>query len=241
MNDSPTDPLREARVLIVGTGPMGLAAARRALGRGAAVTIAGRSAERLQAAGATVPDAETALADTEQEADAQRLLARDPAWDHVLVVAGTAGASASSIVATPLAEAKKAYGRLWLTYNVLRAVAGNVGEGGPVTVLGGSSGRRPMAGFGVWGSLHGSLESLAMNAALELAPVRVNVISPGGIGIRTDRQLVPHRGEADDIAAMACALMENPAVTNTVVDVDGGERLGTYPSAENAWAAEIAC
>jgi NAD(P)-dependent dehydrogenase (short-subunit alcohol dehydrogenase family) len=72
-----------------------------------------------------------------------------------------------------------------------------------------------MAGFGVWGTLHGSLEAPAQSAAVELSPIRVNVVSPGGIGIRTDRQLVPHRGEPDD----------------------GGERLGTYPTPDNAWTA----
>jgi hypothetical protein len=50
-----------------------------------------------------------------------------------------------------------------------------------------------------------------------------------------DRQLVPHAGVAEDVAGMVCALMSNPAVTSAVVDVDGGERLGTYPTPDNAW------
>jgi NAD(P)-dependent dehydrogenase (short-subunit alcohol dehydrogenase family) len=153
------------------------------------------------------------------------------------VLAGAEGAGASSIVDTPLADAQQAFGRLWLTYNVLRSARGNVREGGSVVLLSGSSGRRPLAGFGVWGTLHGSLEALAQSAAVELSPIRVNVVSPGGIGIRTDRQLVPHRGEPDDVARIVCALMATPAVASAVVDVDGGERLGTYPTPDNAWAA----
>jgi NAD(P)-dependent dehydrogenase (short-subunit alcohol dehydrogenase family) len=65
-------------------------------------------------------------------------------------------------------------------------------------------------------------------AALELAPIRVNAISPGGIGLTPDRQLAHHAGQPIDVAKMAIALMTNPAVTNTIVDVDSGERLGTW-------------
>jgi len=96
----------------------------------------------------------------------------------------------------------------------------------------------PLGAFGVWGALHGSIESLARSAAVELAPVRVNVVSPGGIGIRMDRQLIPHAGVAEDVANMVCSLMANPAVTNAVVDVDGGERLGSYPTIANAWESD---
>lgn len=83
-------------------------------------------------------------------------------------------------------------------------------------------------GYGLWGTLHGSIEALARSTALELAPIRVNVISPGGIGLRPDRQLSHHAGQPEDVAAMAIALMTNPAITNAVIDVDGGERLGAW-------------
>ncbi len=215
--------LRDARILVVGTGPMGAATARLALAAGARVTLAGRSAERLSSVAAGLGSVETVVADTE-----------DPDQTAALMT----GAAASSIPDTALANAKAAFGRLWLTYNVLRTAAGTVRPGGSVCVLSGSSGRRPLGGFGVWGTLHGSIESLARSAAVELAPVRVNVVSPGGIGIRMDRQLIPHAGVAEDVANMVCSLMANPAVTNAVVDVDGGERLGSYPTIANAWESD---
>ena len=77
--------------------------------------------------------------------------------------------------------------------------------------------------------MHGSIEALARAAAIELAPIRINVVSPGGIGMRSDRQLVHHAGQPDDVAAMILAVITNLAVTNTVIDVDGGERLGNWP------------
>ena len=230
--------LRDARILVVGTGPMGAATARLALAAGARVTLAGRSAERLSSVAAGLGSVETVVADTEDPDQTAALMTGAALWDHVAVLAGGTGAAASSIPDTALANAKAAFGRLWLTYNVLRTAAGTVRPGGSVCVLSGSSGRRPLGGFGVWGTLHGSIESLARSAAVGLAPVRVNVVSPGGIGIRMDRQLIPHAGVAEDVANMVCSLMANPAVTNAVVDVDGGERLGSYPTIANAWESD---
>jgi NAD(P)-dependent dehydrogenase (short-subunit alcohol dehydrogenase family) len=228
--------LQDAQVLVVGSGAMGVATARMALAAGAQVTLAGRSADRLAGAAAGLVGVATIVADTEDAGQTEALMGGDASWDHVAVLAGGTGANASSIPDTSLADAKHAFGRLWLTYNVLRTAKRTVRPNGSVCVLSGSSGRRPLVGFGVWGTLHGSLEALALSAAVELSPIRVNVVSPGGIGIRMDRQLVPHAGTADDVAGIVCALMANPAVTSAVVDVDGGERLGTYPSTANAWA-----
>ncbi|MFB9396055.1 SDR family oxidoreductase [Streptomyces echinatus] len=108
---------------------------------------------------------------------------------------------------------------------MVRAAAGRLRDGGSVTLLPGSSSRRPSDGRGVWGTLHGAIEALARNAAYELGPLRVNAVSPGGIGVHpANRQLIAHPGQPDDVAAMVIALMANPAVTATVVD--GGEFLG---------------
>jgi NADP-dependent 3-hydroxy acid dehydrogenase YdfG len=229
--------LHDARVLIIGTGAMGTATAQRLLDAGAEVTLAGRSGDRLADIAARIAGLKTQVADTEDADQTAELMGAQAPWDHVAVLTGGTGTLASSIVDTSLANAKPAFSRVWMTYNVLHAAPGTVRPGGSICVLSGSSGRRPLAGFGVWGTLHGSLESLALNAAVELSPIRVNVVSPGGIGIRMDRQLVRHPGVPDDVASMVYALMINPAITSAVVDVDGGERLGSYPSAANAWAS----
>jgi NAD(P)-dependent dehydrogenase (short-subunit alcohol dehydrogenase family) len=99
-------------------------------------------------------------------------------------------------------------------------------ERGSITLTSGSSARRPQAGLGLYGTMHAALNGLALAAAIELAPLRVNAISPGGIGIGRTRQLIPHTGEARDFGAAAVAVMINPAITGVVVDVDGGEFLG---------------
>lgn len=102
-----------------------------------------------------------------------------------------------------------------------------------MTLISGSSGRKQGAAFGVWTALHGSIEALARAAAIELAPIRVNVVSAGGIGMRPDRQLTEHAGMPVDVAAAVMAVINNPAITGAVLDVDGGGRLGGWSGDQN--------
>jgi NAD(P)-dependent dehydrogenase (short-subunit alcohol dehydrogenase family) len=224
-----SSPLAGTRVLVVGTGKMGLATAAHAQAAGAEVALSGRSERRLAAAAALVRGAETVAADPEDPEQAVRLIEQLQPLDHVAVLAGGAAASrAYGIADTPLVEARTSFTRFWLSYNLLRAAHGRIRPGGSITLLSGSSSRRPSDGRGFWGSLHGAIEALGRNAAFELAPLRVNTMSPGGIGVTPmNRQLIPHPGHPDDVAAMVVSLMVVPAVTGTVVDVDGGEFLGS--------------
>jgi NAD(P)-dependent dehydrogenase (short-subunit alcohol dehydrogenase family) len=147
--------------------------------------------------------------------------------DHIVVTA-SGSAPATGIVETTPDIARAAFSRFWLSYNVLHYAPNFVKPSGSITLLSGSSGRRPVAGYGVWGTLHGSIEALVKSATLELAPIRVNVISPGGIGLKPDRQLIPRLGQPEDIAKIAIAIMTNQAMTGAVIDVDSGERLGNW-------------
>lgn len=205
---------------------MGLAVARLAATAGGEVTISGRSGGALD--GAAGGELGTRVADFSVPEEAERLVRELSPLDH-LVVAASGGGAAGSIPGTPPEAARAAFSRFWISYNALHLAPHAVREGGSVTLISGSSGRRPMAGVGVWGALHGSIEALARSAALEIAPIRVNVISPGGVAMRPDRQLARHAGQPEDVAAMVLAAMANPHVTGATIDVDGGERLGTWP------------
>jgi NAD(P)-dependent dehydrogenase (short-subunit alcohol dehydrogenase family) len=220
--------LTGSRVLIIGgAGRMGSATALRAAEAGATVTVAGPNRAALEAVVGSI-DANTIACDAEDPRAVWDLLTAAQA-DHVaMMVSSRIAESVADIPGTRLANAQSAYGRLWASYNVLHAAREGIASNGSLTLLSGSSGRRPLAGVGVWGALHGAIEALARSAALELSPIRVNVVSPGGIGMRKDRQLADHAGRPTDVAAMIVALMSNPAVTGAVVDVDGGERLGSF-------------
>ncbi|MBD2465698.1 SDR family oxidoreductase [Oscillatoria sp. FACHB-1407] len=221
--------LSEQKVLIIGgSSRMGLEIARLSAMLGASVILSSRSNSKLEAAIASLPKGVTAYAaNAAIEQEAAQLLQDLAPLDHIIVTASS-GTSASSIPETSPEIAQAAFSRFWMSYHVLHFAPKVMRPSGSITLLSGSSGRRPVTGYGVWSSLHGSIESLVRPAVLELAPIRVNAISPGGIGLTPDRQLAHHAGQPIDIAKMAIALMTNPAVTNTVVDVDSGERLGTW-------------
>lgn len=215
-----------------GSGAMGAALARRIVDAGGEVVLTGRDMGTLGRTAAPFgAAARVVAADLTDVSDAERVAAFGGQVDHAVIVTSSGGSSATSIPKTNLDGFKGAFGRLWVSYNLLHLAPKFVAPTGSITLLSGSSGRRPGAGFGVWTALHGSIEALARAATIELAPMRVNVVSPGGIGLDPDRQLIEHAGGPDDIARAIYALITNPAITGAVLDVDGGERLG-------AWSAE---
>jgi NAD(P)-dependent dehydrogenase (short-subunit alcohol dehydrogenase family) len=224
----------EGRSVLVAGGShhMGLAVVRAVAAAGARVVVIGRDPARAERA------AQLASADGSPEAVAERCDVSDPAavdalferhagFDHLAITISTGG-SVSTIDATPTPAARQPFeNRFWPTYGLLHAAPRYIAPEGSIVLTSGSSGRRPQVGVGIYGTLHAALNGLTLAAAIELAPLRVNAISPGGIGIGRTRQLIPHPGQARDFGAMALALMVNPAVTGLVVDVDGGEFLGT--------------
>lgn len=219
--------LENQRVLILGgSGQMGAATAHAVTQLGAVAILAGRSLERLDQVAASLDGrAEKVVVDLSVPDAVDDVLSKAKA-DHI-VVAVSANASASDIPGTSIATAQDAFKRFWVSYAAIQAAA-TLPAHGSITLLSGSSARTPAPGYGVWSALHGSIEALARAATAELAPVRVNVVSPGGIGLSPDRQLIPRLGVADDIGQAIVALIANLAITGAVLDVDSGERKGTW-------------
>jgi NAD(P)-dependent dehydrogenase (short-subunit alcohol dehydrogenase family) len=117
-----------------------------------------------------------------------------------------------------------------------------MGPGGSLTLIGGTGARRPGKGLSIIGAVSAALPSLAANLALEIAPVRVNVIAPGFVdtplsasllGDQLDarrdelRRTLPVQRvtEPSDVAALAIHLMTNPVLTGATYDIDGGQGL----------------
>lgn len=207
---------------------MGLAAAQELRALGAELLLVGRSADRLNRAARTVgPGVETAVADATDDDALSRLFgATSRITDIVMAISNNA--QGGSIPATPTEDAKGAFARLWASYSTLHLAAQVLPRSGSVTLISGSSARTPLAGYGVWTTLHGAIEALSLAASIDLAPIRVNTVSPGGIDLKPDRQLVERPGTASDIGLAVALVVSNPAMTGSVIDVDSGERRGTW-------------
>ncbi|MBV6646985.1 MAG: SDR family oxidoreductase, partial [Cyclobacteriaceae bacterium] len=199
-----------------------------AYSKGFSVVVAGRNEEKLQQITNDLGDqASHYCVDAMEERQVTQMLEELAPIDHIVVTVNAPG-SATSISNTSTEDAKLVFERFWMNYRILNLSKAHMSSNGSITLISGSSSKTPVAQYSFWGTIHGSIEALARNAALDLAPIRVNVVSPGGIGLQPDRQLAAHRGTPEDIGKAIISLIENPAITNAKLDVDGGERQGTW-------------
>ncbi len=224
---------------------MGLALARTLLAEGMDVTIVGRSADRLNAARAELEQTArgrvgTVRADIGREEEVAELFAEVGRVEHVAVTAmdasGAYGRTAEVTSATARAVVDTKLLGAWL---VGKYAAGRVT--GSITYTSGINAYRPNGSNTIVAAANGALASLTYGLAIELAPVRVNVISPGWVDtpiwdqLGMDKQAafaelagrLPVRriGTPDDIAQAFVSVMRNGFVTGTVLHVDGGHRL----------------
>lgn len=239
-------------VLIVGgSSGIGLALAERLLADGASVTIAGRSAQRLDAAarhleGARRPGSgrlRTSQVDIGREEQVRALLAGTGPLDHVVVTAADVAGAYAPLPDFDVEAARAVLGtKLLGPWLVAKHAAGQLPPTGSITFTSGIAAYRPAAGSSMIASANGALEALARALAVELAPIRVNVVSPGWVdtpiwdtlaGDAKSERLaamaarLPARrvGTPADLAAAYAAVLDNGFVTGTVVHVDGGHRL----------------
>ncbi|WP_299530602.1 SDR family oxidoreductase [Ulvibacterium sp.] len=220
--------MKEKVLIIGGSAGMGLATAQQLIKEGFHVIISGGNENRLKTQAKELGnDCEFRVIDAKNTPDLRNLFFSLSGLKHIVVTISVR-ANASGIAQTEELDAKQAFERFWTSYNVLHFAPEFLNRNGSVTLISGSSAKTPLKGYGVWGTLHGSINSLVKQAAIDIAPIRVNAISPGGIGLRPDRQLVEHKGQAEDIAKMIVAVITNRATTASIIDVDGGERQGTW-------------
>ena len=229
-------------VLIGGSSGIGLETARKAGVEGARVILVGRNPERLAQAALDVGAQSTAAFDASDPSSMQAFFHGLPGpIDHVMVTAGT------PLYGPPLGmapeEARHGLSdHMVLALSVAQAAADKVRPPGSLVFMGGTGARRPHIGLGIASAATVAFPTLIANLALELAPIRVNLIAAGFVDTplsaailgddldkRRDqlRATLPIRRvvEAGDVAALAVHLMINTALTGATYDIDGGQQF----------------
>jgi NAD(P)-dependent dehydrogenase (short-subunit alcohol dehydrogenase family) len=234
--------LDQTVVVIGGSSGIGLETARRARAEGASVILTGRNPERLQRAALELGAQRTATFDAD-EPDALHSFFRElpTAIDHVMVTAG-APHYGTALAMSPEEARHGLTDPLLLALEVARGAAPKMRPPGSLIFMGGTGARRPRAGLAIVSTANVALPMLIASLALELAPVRVNLIAAGFVDTplaasilgselekRRDelRATLPIRrvvGPAD-VAALAVHIMSNTALTGATYDIDGGQQL----------------
>ncbi|TIT22577.1 MAG: SDR family oxidoreductase [Mesorhizobium sp.] len=237
--------LVDRKVIVVGgSSGIGLGVAEAALNRGAKVVIVGRSPEKLHAVERTLNTGRvtSVVADMTDEADVARLFEEVGPFDHLVSTAGTLPPG-DPIGSTDMEAVRgfvdnKLIGAVMLSKHAVRTLK----AGGSMTFTSGiNKDRPPVPGGSVVAAIAGSFSYFARALALELAPTRVNVVSPGWVdtpmwdivgeaksGFFADMAArLPSRKipTAADVAAAYVYLMEGDFTTGETLRIDGGHHL----------------
>ena len=222
-------------VVVGGSSGIGLATAAQAKALGAEVVIASRNADKLKAAGDKI-GAKGIVVDVTNDQSVVDLFKACGAVDHVVVSAAQLKTGPFKTVSMDDVRATME-GKFWGAWRCARAA--EIKAGGSLTLVSGFLSIRPRPNSAIVGSANGALESLTRGLALELAPVRVNCVSPGIIDTpiraampeaarkemlaKTAAALPVGRvGLGDDIAVQILAFMGNGFATGSIVYIDGG-------------------
>jgi NAD(P)-dependent dehydrogenase (short-subunit alcohol dehydrogenase family) len=227
-------------VVIGGSAGIGLETARVAQAEGAEAILVARDRERLERAASEVGARSTAALDaTDGDALAQFFEGLPGQIDHVMVTGP--GPNYVPLLEMTADQLRHGVGNhLVLTLEVARNAAPKMRPGGSVTVMGGVGGRRIVPG--IYSAATAAIPPFAGSLAIELAPVRVNVIAAGFVDTplsasilgedldkRRDelRRTLPigRVVEPADVAALAVHIMINTALTGATYDIDGGQQL----------------
>jgi len=236
--------LQDKRVVVLGgSSGIGLAVAEQAASQGASVIVASSSAERVQKAVASIGGgAQGQAVDLSDERAVATFFSKLGTFDHLVFTAGDS-LHLHDLAATDLQQARRAFElRYWSALAAVKYGSPQIRKGGSVVLTTGIAGRRPQSGWVMAASVCGAIEALTRALAIELAPIRVNAVSPGVV--RTNlwqnmssaereqlfesvgkRLPVGRIGEAHDVAQAYLFLMQEGFGTGQTVVVDGGTLL----------------
>lgn len=229
-------------VVIGGSAGIGLETARLANAEGAKLVLIARNSERLEQVASEFTAATTAAFDATDFERLAKFFDELPApIDHLLL-------TGPGPYYAPLAEfdferaRRDIEAHMLLPLQIARHAAGKVRAGGTLLFMGGTGGRRVTKGFALISALTAAMPAMTKNLALEIAPVRVNLIAAGFVDTPLSAALLGNQLDARreqlrntlpigrvvgpaDVAALAVHIMTNTALTGATFDIDGGQQL----------------
>ncbi|NEW05075.1 SDR family oxidoreductase [Paenibacillus sp. SYP-B3998] len=229
-------------VIIGGSSGIGFATAQQALAQGAEVIIASRSEEKLRKAKEELgAKAASYVLDTTQEQEVKAFFETVGSFDHLVVSA--AETSGGPFLETETAKARQLFeNKFWGQYYATKYGTPHISKNGSITLFSGVVAYKSMIGSSTLGAVNAAVSNLGQTLALELAPIRVNVVSPGIINTPSRSKMpeearnqfydaianklpVKRVGRAEDVAQSVLYLIQNGFVTGTVLHVEGGHIL----------------
>lgn len=235
--------LKNKKVVIIGgSSGIGLATAKAAVAEGATVVIASRSREKLESAGAEIgTNCEVFPLNFTSEESVKDFFDQLGSIDH-LVTTAMIGAGGPFLEFETETARKVFDSKFWGQYYAAKYGAPKINTGGSITFFSGVASQKPLPGRTAIAAINGAIEGLCRTLAIELSPIRVNVISPGLIATPlydkmpddervsyfnavADKLPVKRVGAAEDVAQTVLYLMGNGFTTGSVIEVNGGAKL----------------
>ena len=240
-NENDGTSLENKRVILFGgTSGLGFATAEAAARDGAAIIVASSSKSKVDSAIARLPeDAEGHVVDLSQEEGVRAFFDRVGEFDHLVFTAGET-LRLGKLEETSLEQAKQFFNiRFWGAFIAAKYGSRKIRSGGSIVLTNGIVGLRPAKGWTVAASITGAVEALTRALAIELAPIRVNLVCAGYVKTelwndmpeaernqmfdQVAQKLPAGRvGEAADLAQAYLYLMRERFSTGAVIVVDGG-------------------
>lgn len=227
-------------VILGGSSGIGLATARAAANAGCEVIIVSGNQQRIEKALAELPAGSKGVAvDLTIEEKISELFATVGQFDHMVFTAGES-LQINAIADLEITDAKQFFNlRYWGAFAAVKYGAPHIKPGGSITLTGGCASLRPGKGWSLMASICAAMEGFTRAMAIELAPVRVNIVTPGLVktGLWDDMESqerenmythfsgelpVKYVAGPDDIAETYLYLMQQNYSTGQVVVADGG-------------------
>ena len=217
-----------------GTSGIGLAAAEQLKEKGAEVVVISRDPSKA----GQLENIRTVACDVRDTDVLSKVFESEAPFD-ILISAATGGSRASGpFLQMDIEGYRNSFDKLWGYTNCVRFGAEHLSEEGTIVLVSGAPARRAKVGQSAIASVGGAVEQFVRAIAPEIAPKRINVVSPGVIDTpmfgpesdqrvkmlegATAKHLIPRAGTSEEVASGILFMVENDYVTGTTIDVDGG-------------------